>query len=498
MFVAKLNPTGSTVLYTTYLGSGKCNASAGNIAVDANGNAYATGMYGDVDQWGYCNNRYVLTAKLNGAGATTYYYYWGGGDGYGNAVAVDANGYAYYTGKANGSWPVTAGAYQTSGGFPGDAFVLKLDPNGNPVYSTYLGGSGIDEGSAIALDSAGNAYVAGSAQSYDFPVTANAYQPANHGFPNGFITKLNAAGSALLYSTYLGGTRGEGISGIAVDQFGKIYVVGASNSNDFPTTANAYDRTCGSDGVCNPAYDGIWHYAEDIFFSKLDPALSGAASLVYSTFFGGTNRDMGNAIAVNAAGHAIITGRTGSLSDFPTRNPVQPAIGGDYDAVVVEFDPTQSGAASLVFSTYYGGALYDEGTAVAVDSGNNIYIAGFTASTNFPTLAPLQGANAGGNDAFVAKFGVPAGAALGAVALNPAAITGGVYSTGTVTLTSAAPAGGAVVTLSSNNAAATVPASVTVAAAPPARPSMSQRTRLRSLQPLQSRPSTVARRRPRP
>jgi hypothetical protein len=464
-FASKLNPTGTAVLYTAYFGSGSCNADARGIAIDSGGNAIVTGYYTSLDQWGYCNVKQVLGAKINPAGnAFVFQVVWGGSEDYGNGVAVDAAGNSYYTGSTDGNLLTTAGVIFTGGGFPGDAFITKLNPSGGVVYSTYLGGGLIDEGLGITVDSGGNAYVVGTAGSNNFPVTANAVQPTMHN-PDvtGFVTEVNSTATQILYSTFLGGNYGESADDVKVDSQGKIHVIGTTNSSDFPTTANAFDRSCGTDGACNPYYDGIWHYSEDLFYTKIDRTKAGAAGLMYSTYLGGTNRELAGAIAVDSNNRAWITGRTASIADFPTVAPTQATLGGDYDAYVVEIDPAQSEATSLVFSTFLGGGAYDEGTGIAIDTLGDIYIAGFTASTNFPVRSALQPNTAGGNDAFIVKFGNPAAGTLASVAVNPATVTGGTNSTGTVTLSSAAGAGGATVTLSSNVGAAIVPTTVQVA-----------------------------------
>ena len=218
-FVSKLNPAGTAVVYTIFFGSGACNAAARGIAVDSGNNAIVTGYYTEQDLSGFCNLKQVLGAKLNPAGDTfVYELVWGGGQDYGNAVAVDGTGNAYFTGSTKGGFPTTAGVIFPSGGFAGDAFITKLGPTGALVYSTYLGGGLADEGLAIAFDSSGNAYVAGSTGSNDFPRTANAVQAT---IPNptiaGFVTEVNGAATQILYSTYLGGNNGESIYGIALD-----------------------------------------------------------------------------------------------------------------------------------------------------------------------------------------------------------------------------------------------------------------------------------------
>lgn len=468
IFVNKINATGTASIYSTGVGDPNCNSYGNGIAVDANGLAYIAGQYGTWDQWQLCNPKYAITTKLNATGGFAYNLAWGGGDDHANAVAVDAQGNAYFTGETQGNWPVTANAIRSEGGFPGDAFVLKLDPAGSALYSSYLGGSGTDEGLGIAVDSQKNIAVVGylGFASTDFLVTPGAFQstPGNSWSPC-FVTELNAAGTALRYSTYFSGEVGEQCSAVAVDSTGKLYVTGNTESSQFPTTPNAYDKLCGTDGFCNQIFrcDPTCHttYFEDAFIAKFDPALTGAASLVYSTFIGGENRELGQGIAVDANGNAWVGGRTVSTF-YPTVNPLQANNGGDYDIFVAEVSPNGS---NLLFSTYLGGNGYDEARAMAVDAVGNIYLAGQTTSTaGFPTQNPLQGTIAGGTDGFLLKIGTAAGApALNSLSLNPTVLNGPGTSTGTVTLTAAAPAGGIVVTLSSSNTnAATVPANVTV------------------------------------
>ena len=167
---------------------------------------------------------------------------------------------------------------------------------------------------------------------------------------------------------------------------------------------------------------------------------------------------------IDKNGRAWITGRTASTSGFPTVQPTQGTMGGNYDAFVAQIDPSQSGAASLLFSTFLGGALYDEGTAVAIDASGNIYVVGYTGSSNFPVTGALQPQSAGGNEGIVVKIAAPAAAALASVSVAPTAIAAGMSGTGTVTMSPAAGSGGLTVALSSSNTAASVPATVFVLA----------------------------------
>ena len=323
------------------------------------------------------------------------------------------------------------------------------------MYSTYLGDGSADEGLAIAVDGTGNAHVAGRTASSHFRTTTNAVQlTAGNINGTGFVTKVNSTATQVLYSTFLGGNSSDGVHGIAVDGQGRIHVTGPTTSSNFPTTASAFDRTCGTDGSCN---------AEDAFYANIDPLMAGAAGLVYSTFLGGSSRDFGEAIALDQNGRVWITGSTSS-NDLPTIQPTQATIGGDYDAFVGANRAAQFGTASLRFASFLGGASYDQGTGIDVDPLGNIKVAGYTGSTNLPVVKAVQPLTAGGNDGFVVRI-VTSTTAMASVTLSPANVTGGGNSAATVTLTAAAPAGGALVTLTSSNAnAATVPASVTVAA----------------------------------
>jgi hypothetical protein len=297
------------------------------IAVDGSGSAYVTGTTVSTDfpttPGAYQTSNPAITvafvAKVNATGSSLVYatYLGGSADGGGRGIAVDGSGNAYVTGNTSSTNFATAGAYQTVNAGASDAFVAKLNADGSArVYATYLGGSGDDRGIGIAVDGSGNAYVTGLTASSNFP-TLNAYQPVYGGNGDAFVTKFNASGSALLYSTYLVGNTGQDIwpdngGAIAVDGSGNVYVTGFTSATNFPTL-NAFQSTYGG--------------GSDAFVAKFNPSQSGTASLVYSSYLGGSQGDQGFGIAVDALGNAFLTGETAS-TDFPTKNAFQIKFGG--------------------------------------------------------------------------------------------------------------------------------------------------------------------------
>ena len=319
-----------------------------------------------------------------------------GGDG-GAGIAVDAAGNAYVTGgTSSANFPTTPGAFQTAlSSSGGNAFVTKLNATGTAlVYSTYLGGSGTDQGNGIAVDSAGNAYVTGSTHSTDFPITPGAFQTALRGAPNAFVTKVNGTGTALVYSTYLGGSNYDVGRGIAVGAAGNAYVTGETASTNFPTTSGAFQTALGAVN------------AQNAFVSKLNAT---GTALVYSTYLGGSGLgDGGRGIAVDSAGNAYVMGETASTNFPTTSGAFQTALGGvDVEnAFVTKLNTTGT---ALAYSTYLGGSIFDLGLSIAVDVAGNAYVTGWTDSANFPTtLGAFQTACAscggGLQNAFVSKL----------------------------------------------------------------------------------------------
>ena len=387
------------LVYSTYIGGSSTEFGRG-IAVDLAGNAYVTGLTASTDfptvnplQPVFGGSEDVFVMKLNSTGSALVYSTYIGGTSSDDAagIAVDSAGNAYITGVSYSTdFPTTAGALGTAVNDSGNAFVTKLNPTGSGfIYSTYLGGSDLDNGNGIAVDPGGNAYVIGATASTDFPTTAGAFQTTNDS-QRAFVAKLNPTGSALVYSTYLGGSDGGEVgSGIAVDTSGNAYVTGHTGAIDFPTV-----------NPLQPTLNG----EVDAFVSKLNPT---GSALVYSTFFGGSGSDDAKGIAVDLAGNAYVTGTTSS-TDFPTVNALQAVFGGNLDAFVAKLNPTGS---ALVYSTYLGGGSgggssggSDDARDIAVDLAGNAYVTGVTGSTDFPTVNPLQPGFRGSGDAFVTKI----------------------------------------------------------------------------------------------
>jgi hypothetical protein len=400
-FVAKLNPSGSALVYSTYFGGGADDGGLA-IAVDSLGNAYVTGYTNSTDfptmnplQATNGGSADAFVTELNPSGSAIVYSTYLGGSGYDSAmgIAVDSSGDAYVTGVTfSTNFPTMNPLQPAFGGGSRDAFVAQLNPSGSAlVYSTYLGGSSDDVGSGIAVDSSGDAYVAGNTASANFPITNGAFQPTFGGVIDAFVAKLNSTGSALGYSTYLGGSIYDYGVGIAVDNSGDAYVTGTTCSTNFPTTAGAFQPTYGG-GACQSG---------DAFVAQLNPA---GSALVYSTYLGGSSPDVGFGIAVDSSGNAYVTGFTYS-TNFPTMLPLQPANAGSSDAFLTKLNPSGS---ALVYSTYLGGSVDEGGLGIAVDSSGNAYLAGYTDSTNFPiTNGAFQPTFGGVLDAFVAKIAKP-------------------------------------------------------------------------------------------
>ncbi len=394
-----------TLVYSTYLGGGGDDVGS-SIAVDSNNNIYIAGTTSSTN-FPLKNAAFgasagladIFVTKIDAAGANILYSTYVGGSGLdrGDGIAIDSNGNAYVVGRIDSSsinFPSTPGSFASSyrgGDFDGVVFKLNAQGNGL-VYSGFLGGEENDSVEGVAVDSAGIAYVTGGTKSIGFPTTINAYQGTRAGDTDGFLTKINPSGSGLLYSTYVGGSGTDRISSVAIDSSGNAYLAGFTGSADFPTE-NAFQNSFGG--------------SFDAFVAKIDTNASGLSSLLLCSYLGGIADDKAYGIAIDSAGNNVyVVGQTSS-NDFPLLNPTQPSFGGSFDAFIAKI----SSAGTKVYATYLGGSGDDRGTGIAVNSSGAVYVTGFTSSTNFPTVSPIQSAKGGGFDAFVAKLN-PAGSSF--------------------------------------------------------------------------------------
>jgi hypothetical protein len=373
------------LVFSTYIG-GPSYDTIFAVAADSAGNIYVTGETNSGSLTGgnqpTRSSFDAWVAKLNGAGTQFFYlvYLGGSANDSGRGIAVDPSGNAYVTGiTASTDFPTTSGGFSTDLTGSQEAFVAKLSGTGQLRYSTYLGG-GSDSGFGIAVDGTGAAYVAGQTASTMFPVTAGAFQTSNSGgLSDCFVSKLNAAGSSLVYSTYLGGSALDLCAGIAIDTAADAYVTGTTYSTDFPTQAPLQGSLLGSASA---------------FAAEINPT---GTALLYSTYLGGSTLDNGNAIAVDSSGAAYIAGTTAS-PDFPTTvDAVQLALGGLYNAFVSKLAP---GGNTLSYSTFMGGSAVDSAEAIVVDGSGEAVLGGYTSSPDFPVAGAIQTVFQGVFDAF--------------------------------------------------------------------------------------------------
>lgn len=390
--------------YATYLG-GSMNDTGNSIAIDNLGNAYITGSTVSANfpvanaiqpQFGDTINSDAFVTKLTANGKGVVYSTYMGGifPDVGNAIAADSTGNAYIAGTTRSiNFPTSAGSLQATFVGVSDAFAAKLTASGTRVYSTFLGGLGVDEAYGIALDNLNQAYVTGvtfsaSFQKGSLPVTPTKIGPGGNG--DIYVALVNSAGSDLVYLTYVGGKGLDQSTSITVDPNSNAYFTGFTDSTDFPTVSAFQAANAGN---------------RDAVVSKLD---NKGASLVYSSYLGGSTNDVGNGIALDPANNAYIGGTTDSAGDskgagkFPITSGVfQSTLGGNADAFVTKVN---SAGSAILFSTFLGGLGTDLGSSIAVDTFGNAYLIGQTDSFNFPTTSDALPTNRGQRDAFVSEF----------------------------------------------------------------------------------------------
>lgn len=385
------------LIFSTYLG-GQGDDHVTSLALDNKNNIYVVGYTSSTDfptKNPFQNTNagwidvFITKIKPNGQ-SLVYSTYLGGqlngtgqGSDRGSAIAVDEKGAVYVTGTTwSRDFPIK-NAIQTELAHCSDVFISKLNSRGNKlIYSTYLGGNAKESGYAIAVDENQVVYIGGYTDSYNFP-TENPFQSDLKGNGDAFIAKISPQGNQLLYSTYFGGKGADDAYGIAVDKTGAIYIAGYTSSNDFPTQ-KPYQRTLGGNS--------------DAYVTKFN---SQGNTLLFSTYLGGSDWDWANAICLDNKNCIYITGMSQS-QDFPIKKAYQKNLAGETDVIIIKMKPKGN---ALFFSTYFGGSDNDYGDDIVQDSNNNIYVTGFTKSSDFPVKNPVQETYGGGfSDLFVLKF----------------------------------------------------------------------------------------------
>jgi hypothetical protein len=395
--------------YSTYLGGSEDDL-AYKVTIDSSGGTYIAGATASPDfpttdgGQGQRRGLDVFVSKLDPTGSTLIFTTFIGGEGDERCLdlALDEEGIMYLTGEtASFAFPVTPeSVFQTfkGGGYSG--FVSKLGSMGDELlFSTFLGGAVDDKGTGIAVDEKGDVIVAGRTSSSDFPVTADAVQTKRKGQSDAFVSKIAFNGLKLLYSTFLGGSGVDEALDMALDGEGRAYLTGRTLSADFPIVLGAQSEFGGSADafVSQIDFDGlVIESDEEEEEEDVEPEIR---HLVYSTFLGGSEVDAANAIALGRNGGFSVAGMTAS-TDFPTRLPLQSENGGGKDGFITQFDPLGTG---ILFSTYLGGSGSDSSTDLALGSVQDIYVIGTTTSADFPLKKAFQSVIGGQQDAFIAK-----------------------------------------------------------------------------------------------
>jgi uncharacterized repeat protein (TIGR01451 family) len=498
IFVSKLSPSLTTLAFSTYVG-GSGDDAALALAQDPFGDIFLTGyttstnfpIAGNVFQRRLAGGSVTgdaIAVEVESAGFYLQYsgYLGGSGDDVGYGVAIDAAGNGFYVGSTTSTdFPVTSGAFRktcglTSGATCSTGWVAEVNVAGSALnYATYLGGSGGlgDAAYAVAVDSSDNAYVAGITGSPNFPITTGVLQQSCgtdtlcNGTYDGFVSKVNPTGSGLIYSTFLGGSGYDYLSGIAVDSSSNAYVAGGTVSADYPITLGAAQSNYGGGSAgCVPSASTV---CGDVTVSKLN---STASALVYSTYLGGSGDESnGFSLALDSSTNAYVSGFTTS-TNFPLVKPFQTTFGGGSgDAFITKISPTGT---AFTYSSYLGGNGWDFGYRTSTDPSGNVYVAGGTTSTNFVVTGhPIQSqcgtdglCNGGLADAWMAKVGPSADLSItnkaptsvtsgSTITYQIAATNLGPESASTVSVKDTTPTGTTFNSVTSNGGSCTAPAS---------------------------------------
>ena len=387
------------LIWSTFIGeNGSEYNSRSSLILDGSNNAYVVGYtnstnypttIGAYDQ-GHNGSYDVFVSKFSSDGASLVWSTFVGGNSNDLSSALTWDGNAVYvTGyTASANYPTTIGAYDQSHNGSYDVFVSKLTSDGSTLaWSTFIGGSSLDAGNSLVVDGSGNVYVAGYTTSANYPTTTGAYDQSHGGSNEVLVTKLNSNGSSLIWSTFVGGTNSDVCRSLAVDGSGNVYITGGTTSPDYPTTAGAYDQVYGGGAT------------DDVLVTKIN---SDGASLAWSTYIGGSNPDYGNSLTLDGSGNVYVAGYTQSSGYPTTTGAYDQSYNGGYDILVTKLN---SNGASLAWSTFIGGSNTEYGNSLALDGSGNVYVAGETFSTDYPTTAgAYDQSHNGGSDIFVSKL----------------------------------------------------------------------------------------------
>lgn len=393
VFVTKWDQNGN-LIYSTFLG-GKSRDKGLSIALDNNDNIYITGLTTSSD-FPVTSNGYdqsyngfddIFVSILNNTGSSLIYSTFIGGSDWDNAysLVIDEKLNMFLTGRTSSKdFPTTSTAYDQAYNGDNDAFVIKLNTS-FLQFSTFLGGSARDAGSCIAIDKSGNIYVTGTTKE-NFPTSSGAFDETYNGNDDVFITKMNASGTSIIYSTYLGGSNIEEVLSLKVDENGNPYLTGSTSSPDFPAQKGSFDISF-NEGV------------SDAFVCKIDHT---GSNLVYSTFLGGNKEDVGISLTFDAAGNTYVTGYTSS-ENFPvTKKILDKTYNGKFDGFIVKLNPPGN---SLAYSFFIGGDGDDTGDQITIDAQGLIYVTDYTESSNFPVSSNAYSKSPQGKkDAFILKI----------------------------------------------------------------------------------------------
>ncbi|MGH9800262.1 MAG: SBBP repeat-containing protein, partial [Blastocatellia bacterium] len=390
-FVTKIKGDGTQLIYSTYLGGSDFDEAYG-IAVDSGGSAYVVGATASGDfntlnpfqanNAGAGSDGFLARINSNGTALAYSTYFGGSGVDVAYGVAVDANLNAYITGHTFSNDLPTQNPLQSLNRGNADAFVARFNLSGSALVYSTYLGGALGDFGRGIVVDSGSQPIITGRTGSTDFNTLNPLQASNRGNVDAFVSKLNINGTQLVYSTYLGGISEDLAYGIAIDSTGAVYVTGDTLSTDFNTRTPLQSANRGG---------------FDAFVTKVNPA---GSDLAYSTYLGGSGEDLASSIALDTAGNAYITGYTSS-NDYATISPIQATSRGGLEVFVTKIF---ADASSIAFNTYFGGNGSDNANSIAVDSGGNCYITGSTTSTNFPTRTPIQATNRGGLEVFVAKF----------------------------------------------------------------------------------------------